>query len=103
MPSTVAARVGVNLRLTVGATFRRIAVVFVCSVLMTLYASPSQSQCPAMSTTQSIAFGETVEASISSLGEVDCFTFDAVTGDVIRIRMSQIAVNRPGFLGEPVS
>jgi hypothetical protein len=39
-----------------------------------------------------LAFGETLQASIASLGEFDTYTFDAIEGDVIVVRMSTTSI-----------
>ena len=44
-----------------------------------------------------IAFGETVSGSIDVVGEVDTYTFDATTGDVVLLRMSTSGYLDPGI------
>ncbi|HSQ17707.1 MAG TPA: PPC domain-containing protein, partial [Anaerolineales bacterium] len=40
-----------------------------------------------------ISFGETIQCSISSAGEIDTYTFDAVAGDKVLVRMSKSSGN----------
>src|SRR4051794_11056309 len=56
--------------------------------LMILVPRIAAAQC---SSTATLACGETKSGALSALGEIDCFTFDAVAGETVNVTTSVTA------------